>query len=134
MTYKPVQNPNYARNTRLKFQKRIIQELRQRPLTKAELKIACGVRPSQRRSFDRALNDLHNLNIIKKDEKTQKIYAYGHEPPETVQLTVHTENLDVTIPAKKEQAVKVIEKDPLIKRNKEAKIVLTETGLLESPK
>ncbi|MEM2703726.1 MAG: hypothetical protein QXR45_11260, partial [Candidatus Bathyarchaeia archaeon] len=97
-------------------------------------KIACNIQPYQRRTFDRALDDLYKLDVIRKDEKTQKIYAYGHEPPETVQLTVHTENLDLTIPAKREQAVQIVEKDPLIKRNEEAKMVLKETGLLENPK
>ncbi|MCS7124694.1 MAG: hypothetical protein NZ932_04685 [Candidatus Bathyarchaeota archaeon] len=133
--YKRIPNLHYARNarnTRFLLKRKIIKSLRQRPLTKAELKIVCNVQPHQRRSFDRALKDLHNLDIIRMDKRTQKIYAYGHEPPETVQFTVHTENLDVTIPAKKEQAAKVVEKDPLIKRNKEARIVLAETGLLEN--
>jgi len=135
MIYGQAPNPHYARKTdRFLLKRQIIKNLRQRPLTKAELKIACNIQPYQRRTFDRALDDLYKLDVIRKDEKTQKIYAYGHEPPETVQLTVHTENLDLTIPAKREQAVQIVEKDPLIKRNEEAKMVLKETGLLENPK
>ena len=131
MMYSPNPHLSYTQRPRFRFKKEIIKNLRQTPLTKAELKKACKVPPYQSKSFDRALNELYELDVIRQDEKTQKIYAYGHEPPETVQVTVRTENLDLTIPTKREQAVKIIEKDKLIKSKKEVLTTLKETGLIE---
>jgi len=117
--------------TRLYFKRTVFQTLKDNgPHTKKELKNILKVERFQEKTFDRAVNDLKFIGAIIEDEHG-KLFAYGHEPPETIEVHVGSPNLELTVPVKREQAKKIIEKAPELKRNKEASTVLKETGLIE---
>jgi hypothetical protein len=132
MQYKKIPNNIYRVRKRASYKMKILETLaKQGPLRKAQIKKALNVPPKQERTCERAFKELKDGGLATEDESTGMWYARGQEPPETVEIRVGSPNLELTIPAKREQAKKIIEKTPELKRDKKASTVLKETGLLE---
>lgn len=91
---------------------------------KKELKV-----PSrEERTFQRGVEDLETLQVIK--NVNGKLVLLGQEPPEEIHVTVGTGNLEFNIPLKREQAKKVIQKIPSIKKEATTRKVLEEVDLV----
>jgi len=129
--YKQRSNPQYATKKRFRYKKAIFQRLKNGPALKVELKKSMNVPSSEAKTFDRALNELKDIGAVTMDKKTGKLYAHGHEPPETIEINVGSPKLNLTVPVKREQAKKIIKQCPSLKKDKEASTVLKETEILE---
>jgi hypothetical protein len=132
MQYRKTPNCHYSGRKRFYYKKKIFQTLVERgPLTKPQIKQALQVPSKEAKTCDRAFKELKDLKVVTKDESTGIWYAHGHEPPKTVEMHVGSPKLGLTVQVKREQAKKIIEKTPELKRDKEASTVLKEIGLLE---
>lgn len=137
--YKPKPNISYASrptpsishsSKRFRYKQAIFQRLRNAAASERELMKDINVPGSERKTFDRAVKDLVGIGVLTKDEKSGKLYAYGHEPPETVEINVGSSNLKLTFPVNREQAKKIVKKCPSLRKDKETSTVLKETEIL----
>ncbi|MEM3700997.1 MAG: hypothetical protein QXL57_09085 [Candidatus Bathyarchaeia archaeon] len=118
----------------LRLQTAVFRKLvKEGPKTTKQLINELKVSSKDERAFYRGIKELKDIGVVTQNEKTQALYAYGHEPTEIVKLNVGSQNVNLTIPVNREQVPKIIKKCPSLTRNREASAVLKETNLLKKP-